>query len=52
MTGSGSGISPRGLRATARLQPCSSFGHKLMGQAAPLPLPNHHPKAGVWIPFR
>lgn len=37
MTGSGRWCLPPGLWATARLQPCSSFGHKLMGQAAPPP---------------
>lgn len=46
MTGSGRWHLPRGLRATARLQPCSSFGHKLMGQAAPLPPAKSSPQGG------
>lgn len=37
MTGSGRWCLPCGLWATVHLQLCSSFGHKLMGQAAPLP---------------
>ena len=52
MTGSGRWCLPCGLWATVHIQPCSSFGHKLMGQAAPSHLSNHYSKAGVWVPFQ